>query len=182
MLQLLILVKPAVRLLSSLLVLLSLALVITVLTPLLLASSLPIVDMMFCDACSLSTFSSPSPSPLLSFLLCSGEMVTLMLGRPRLWRIFLKHTWFPYLHWHLFPICKTVSLLLTGSNGLLSFREVRILLDLLCVAWWNMWLSGLNLPNRNYKTFDDYWNQWMGQLYGSYAYALLSRKDKKNKN
>ena len=49
-------------------------------------------------------------------------------------------------------------------------------------TWWNMWLSGLNLPNRNYKTFDDYWNQWMGQLYGSYAYGLLSRKDKKNKN
>ena len=52
----------------------------------------------------------------------------------------------------------------------------------LYLAWWNMWLSGLNLPNRNYKTFDDYWNQWMGQLYGSYAYGLLSRKDKKNKN
>ena len=52
----------------------------------------------------------------------------------------------------------------------------------LYLAWWNMWLSGLNLPNRNYKTFDDYWNQWMGQLYGSYAYGLLSRKDKKNTN
>ena len=44
-----------------------------------------------------------------------------------------------------------------------------------------MCLSGLNLPNRDYKTFDDYWNKWMSQLYGSYAYSLVSRKDKKKK-
>mgnify|MGYP000006435073 FL=1 len=50
-----------------------------------------------------------------------------------------------------------------------------------------MWLSGLNLPNRDYRTFDDYWQEWMSALYGSYAYSLLSRRDKsktdkKNKN
>ena len=50
------------------------------------------------------------------------------------------------------------------------------------VAYWNMWLSGLNLPKRDYRTFDDYWRDGMTQLYGSYAYSLLSRKDSKSKN
>ena len=45
-----------------------------------------------------------------------------------------------------------------------------------------MWLSGLNLPNREYRTFDDYWRDGMARVYGSYAYALVSRKEKKPKN
>ena len=49
-------------------------------------------------------------------------------------------------------------------------------------TYWNMWLSGLNLPKRDYRTFDDYWRDGMTQLYGSYAYSLLSRKDSKSKS
>ncbi|KAK8810815.1 integral membrane protein-like protein [Blastocystis sp. ATCC 50177/Nand II] len=49
-------------------------------------------------------------------------------------------------------------------------------------TFWNMWLSGLNLPNREYRTFDDYWRDGMARVYGSYAYSLVSRKEKKPKN
>ena len=45
-----------------------------------------------------------------------------------------------------------------------------------------MWLSGLNLPNREYRTFDDYFRSGMAQLSGSYAYFFLSDKKKKKKS
>lgn len=44
-----------------------------------------------------------------------------------------------------------------------------------------MWLSGLNLPNREYRTFDDYFRSGMAQLSGSYAYFFLSDKKKKSR-
>lgn len=43
-----------------------------------------------------------------------------------------------------------------------------------------MWLSGLNAPNRDYKTFEVYWTEFMTRVYNSYAYSFLSRKGKKN--
>lgn len=44
-----------------------------------------------------------------------------------------------------------------------------------------MWLSGLNLPNRQYRTFDDYFRAGMAHLSGSYAYFFLSNKPKKSR-
>lgn len=41
-----------------------------------------------------------------------------------------------------------------------------------------MWLSGLNMPNREYRTFEDYWRDGMARVYNSYAYSFLSRNKK----
>lgn len=48
----------------------------------------------------------------------------------------------------------------------------------LSLAFWNMWLSGLNMPNREYKTFNEYWSDGMARVYNSYAYSFLSRNKK----
>lgn len=47
------------------------------------------------------------------------------------------------------------------------------------VAFWNMWLSSLNIPQREYKTVDDYMEEAIAYLYKSYAFNLISRQGKK---
>ena len=49
-------------------------------------------------------------------------------------------------------------------------------------TFWNMWLSGLNMPNRQYKTLSMVLDEGMANLYSKYAFSFLNPNKKSKKS